>query len=1055
MKLARDDAQEGHVSWSGKDGTTLSYKQQSFTIIDLSEMMQKLVQSLKNLMDELVFAPYGCALPEIPDNIKDDLYDPTPGFSFIRNPENELWIEPGRRWLFEQICTVNQLQEYWINNADGDIEIQQSEASAYLARVEEFRKQLLVAVHLLAGQPARATELLVVRLINTPNGGLRNMYIRDNQVCIQTGYHKSYAITKQAKLISRFLPRELTPSFVRYLWMVLPFAQYLSAKLAGAPRCTATPWLWANSLVELPDDDEDGSVPLDSQNHEDAIVQPPRHQHFVYSKHVWSSDKMRRVLEAYTRRHLKCAVTIHGWRHIAIAIARRFIRDAQFVQQHELAVPSYEDSDTENDEDDYLDLQAAHSSHTAQITYGRTVADFGNVKSLMAYLEVSTAWHKLFGFGSGSSGIRTGHTSNLLATQSHVHVRRLRYLRTVDFEAILIRALGQPGARLKPHQAEVLSAIVLYHNPILQIVATGQGKTMSFLLPAMASPSGGITVVVVPFVVLQADLVTRINRIQEDLCTIWSPGVGHCTTRLVLVSPEYLDHPLWQSFIERLVTSFHLDRIVVDECHAVLDASYRFRPQLRNIRNHLLSTATQLVFLTATLQPRCEAELWSILGLYPLQSTAKVFRGSTNRPDIQYQVRTPDGSDREEDMVVQLVNSYLAGQGGPALRGRVIVYCCTVELVGRLAQRLGCLAYHASIGSGQQKDGILADWKRDGGAIVATNALGQGFDEPDIRLVVHAGLPRQLRHFVQETGRASRDGKGGTSVLVYAASALKAAKRSVDEEEIIGYAGQMAVCRRQYLASVMDGLVRQTCTEGESQCDLCSGYTNRATKVLEAAALDPYEERMADGLVMPVRNNATREAELQRMYDELRKLFAFFEHHCICSSSRTQRTKPGYKAHRFKNCTNSGQWSNWIRRLRGVNMERYSCCFRCRLPQELCEAWATESVDGGSFKPVRRPRCLEPDLLITVIAAVLTRTEDRSGSHDKFRLDTIRIVQRMGGSVDESCTIEQVVAKRVDWCGVEASGLSVLFWVIGSINRLYCEELDRKSVKRTAKGGKR
>ena len=214
----------------------------------------------------------------------------------------------------------------------------------------------------------------------------------------------------------------------------------------------------------------------------------------------------------------------------------------------------YEDSDTENDKDDYLDLQAAHSSHITQITYGRTVANFGNVKSLMAYFEVSTVWYKLFGFGSGSSGIQTGHTSNLLTMQSHVHVRRLRYLRTVDFEAILIRALGQPGARLKPHQAEVLSAIVLYHNPILQIVATGQGKTMSFLLPAMASPSGGITVVVVPFVVLQADLVTRINRIQEDLCTIWSPGVGHCTTRLVLVSPEYLDHPLWQSFIERLVT---------------------------------------------------------------------------------------------------------------------------------------------------------------------------------------------------------------------------------------------------------------------------------------------------------------------------------------------------------------------------------------------------------------------------------------------------------------------------------------------------------------------
>jgi len=51
--------------------------------------MQKLIQSLKSLMDELVFTPYSYALPEIPENIENDLYNPTPGFSFIKNPENE------------------------------------------------------------------------------------------------------------------------------------------------------------------------------------------------------------------------------------------------------------------------------------------------------------------------------------------------------------------------------------------------------------------------------------------------------------------------------------------------------------------------------------------------------------------------------------------------------------------------------------------------------------------------------------------------------------------------------------------------------------------------------------------------------------------------------------------------------------------------------------------------------------------------------------------------------------------------------------------------------
>jgi len=61
----------------------------------------------------------------------------------------------------------------------------------------------------------------------------------------------------------------------------------------------------------------------------------------------------------------------------------------------------------------------------------------------------------------------------------------------------------------------------------------------------------------------------------------------------------------------------------------------------------------------------------------------------------------------------------------------------------------------------------------------------------------------------------------------------------------------------------------------------------------------------------------------------------------------------------------------------------------------------------------------------------------------------------MGSFINKSYIIKQVVAKRVDWYGIEASGLSILFWVIRFINRLYYEELNRKSVKRTAKGGKK
>ncbi|BCR88806.1 uncharacterized protein ACHE_50004A [Aspergillus chevalieri] len=108
----------------------------------------------------------------------------------------------------------------------------------YLARVARFKEKLAVAIHMTAGQPARAPELLSVQYVNTPNNQFRNVFIEDGMVTLVTAYHKGFHASNDSKLIHRYVPRAVGELVVWYMWLAMPFIDQLTAWQAGTAHGT-------------------------------------------------------------------------------------------------------------------------------------------------------------------------------------------------------------------------------------------------------------------------------------------------------------------------------------------------------------------------------------------------------------------------------------------------------------------------------------------------------------------------------------------------------------------------------------------------------------------------------------------------------------------------------------------------------------------------------------------------------------------------------------------------------------------------------------------------
>ena len=327
-----------------------------------------------------------------------------------------------------------------------------------------------------------------------------------------------------------------------------------------------------------------------------------------------------------------------------------------------------------------------------------------------------------------------------------------------------LRALAGPSARLRDDQWAAIRALVADHVRALVVQRTGWGKSaVYFTATALLRARGaGPSVIVSPLLALMRNQIDAAGRAGIRARTVNSANVGDWDevyaevaaghVDVLLVSPERLNNPGFRDqVLPKLITSAGL--LVVDEAHCISDWGHDFRPDYRRLRTLLteLPPGVPVLATTATANARVSRDVAEQLGAGTDGETL-VLRGSLDRDSLHLAVVSLPAAAQRLGWLAQHLGE-LPGSG--------IIYALTVAAAHETAAFLRERGYHVLPYTGKDdpadrqaaEDALLANEIK---ALVATSALGMGFDKPDLGFVVHLGAPQSPIAYYQQIGRAGR-----------------------------------------------------------------------------------------------------------------------------------------------------------------------------------------------------------------------------------------------------------------------------------------------------------
>lgn len=341
----------------------------------------------------------------------------------------------------------------------------------------------------------------------------------------------------------------------------------------------------------------------------------------------------------------------------------------------------------------------------------------------------------------------------------------------------------QPQATFHPGQEEAIRHVVEGRGRLLVVQRTGWGKSFVYFIAAKLLREAGMgpALLVSPLLALMRNQIAMANRIGVRAETINSTNtekwgevedaVRYGELDILLISPERLAN---KRFVEEVLATV-LDRIsmlVIDEAHCISDWGHDFRPDYRRIGS-LIDTFTQntrLLGTTATANDRVIKDLQKVLG-----PNLKISRGDLNRPSLTLQtIRLQNQAERLAWLAERL----------PEFPGSGIIYTLRIRDAERVAEWLQFrgMAVEAYTGqTGERRPELEQALEHNKlKALVATSALGMGFDKPDLAFVVHYQAPGSVVTYYQQVGRAGRALDSAYGILLSGAEDTKITDYFID-----------------------------------------------------------------------------------------------------------------------------------------------------------------------------------------------------------------------------------------------------------------------------------
>jgi ATP-dependent DNA helicase RecQ len=401
-----------------------------------------------------------------------------------------------------------------------------------------------------------------------------------------------------------------------------------------------------------------------------------------------------------------------------------------------------------------------------------------------------------------------------------------------------LRALAGERARLREDQWTAISALVADRRRALVVQRTGWGKSaVYFIATALLRARGaGPTVIVSPLLALMRNQVESAARAGIHARTINSANTGDWeqvykevaagAVDVLLVSPERLNNPGFRDqVLPRLTAAAGL--IVIDEAHCISDWGHDFRPDYRRIRTLLeaLPAGIPVLATTATANERVTLDVAEQLGTGLGDAGVLVLRGPLDRESLRLAVVSlPTAHQRLGWLAARLARGELPGSG--------IIYTLTVAAAYETAaflreQGIEVAAYSGKDDQAQRlqaEEDLLENRVK---ALVATSALGMGFDKPDLGFVVHLGAPQSPVAYYQQIGRAGRGVERAEVILL----------PGREDRDIWAYFASLAFPPEQQVRATLAVLAeagRPVSTAAlETRVDLSRGRLEAMLKVLD------------------------------------------------------------------------------------------------------------------------------------------------------------------------------------------------------------------------------